>query len=133
MFNALTFSSAPQQKEPENYEQVLEGLRLSITARQSRLAEIRQRERRASLWVTLYLFIAWALYGVLWYTGWITTLFGGRHKVGDDAFLKKALMTAPVLVGPVVYVLYFFSLTGAVLMISELYLPGELYNCGIQG
>ena len=95
----------PKQKEPENYEQVLESLRLSITSRQSRLAEIRQRERRSSLWVTLYLLLAWVIYGALWYMGWIASLFGrGNHYGEEDGFVKKALMMAPAIAGPFVLV-----------------------------
>jgi endoplasmic reticulum junction formation protein lunapark len=117
----LTRNALPKQKEPENYEQVLESLRLSITSRQSRLAEIRQRERRASLWVTLYLLLAWVVYSAFWYMGWIASLFGRGHHYGqEDGYVKKALMMTPAVVGPVVSVVLLLLERGRVADLDSL-------------
>lgn len=88
-----------KKKEPENFETVLEELRLSIQSRQTRLAEIRLRERRASLWVTLYLFSAWALYAGVWYIGWIGRLLGTETN-GNRNLWRKSIAGSLVIVGP---------------------------------
>lgn len=90
-----------RRKEPENFETVLEELRLSIAARRQRLQEMKLRERRATLWTTLYLFAAWALYAGVWYAGWIDALAGVNNWSGSAMLWRKAVTTAPVIVGPV--------------------------------
>jgi hypothetical protein len=55
------------QKEPEDFGQILAALALDIQKRETRLSEIRLRERRATLLVTLYTLAGWGAYLGLWY------------------------------------------------------------------
>ena len=91
--------SRSTQKDPEDYEQILSSLALDINKRQSRLAEIRLRERRTTLLVTLYAIAAWGVYVALWYGGFVH--IGGGH---GQRVLWKFLQLAPVIVGPVLLV-----------------------------
>jgi hypothetical protein len=84
------------QKGPEDYEEVLSALALDIHKRQSRLAEIRLRERRATLLVTLYAIAVWGVYVALWYGGFVH-IGEGRKMEG----LWKVVKGAPIVVGPV--------------------------------
>jgi len=96
------FSLFTSKKDPENFETVLEELRISIALRRQRLAEMRLRERRATLWTTLYLMAAWIAYAAVWYAGWIYALAGVNRSHANNAMLwTKTLITAPVFVGPV--------------------------------
>jgi endoplasmic reticulum junction formation protein lunapark len=96
------FSLFTSKKDPENFETVLEDLRISIASRRQRLAEMRLRERRATLWTTLYLVAIWAAYAAVWYAGWIYALAGVNRSHATAMLWTKTLLTAPVLVGPVV-------------------------------
>ncbi|TFY80020.1 hypothetical protein EWM64_g3993 [Hericium alpestre] len=80
------------KKEPEDFETVLSSLALDIQGRQTRLSEIRLRERRTSLAVTLYSFALWALYFSLWYTGLLPHMYGR---------LARNFRTVPVFLGPI--------------------------------
>ena len=67
---------------------------MDIQKRQVSLSEIRTRERRATLLTTLYTLGAWIVYVAAWYLGlfkWSTAS-------------QKAVRTAPVIIGPIVYV-----------------------------
>lgn len=91
-----------KRKEEENYETVLANLQSSITDRQTQLADIRLRERRATLLVTLYTLAGWGLYVALWYTG-LVPANGYQGNGGKNAErLGKALMALPVIIGPIV-------------------------------
>jgi hypothetical protein len=85
-----------RRPQEEDYETVLQNLTLSIQRRQSQLSEIRTRERRATLLVTLYALAAWLLYVGVWYMGFMGEK-GRRHA----SVTRKALITAPLLLGPV--------------------------------
>ncbi|EJC99141.1 uncharacterized protein FOMMEDRAFT_170500 [Fomitiporia mediterranea MF3/22] len=73
-----------KKKEPENYEEVLESLALDIRKRQMRLSEIRLRERRTTLLITLYTLAIWAAYIAAWYAGW------------------RPLKAFPIFIGPII-------------------------------
>ncbi|TDL25384.1 hypothetical protein BD410DRAFT_766007 [Rickenella mellea] len=91
------FSGLFSRKEPEDYEQVLAALALDIQKRQTRLSEIRLRERRTTLLVTLYTFVIWTVYVVLWYTGWLPNM---SQRPNASAFEKMAKGT-PLVLGPI--------------------------------
>lgn len=84
--------------EPEDYEQILSSLALDIQKRQSRLSDIRIRERRSTLLTTLYTLALWVLYVGLWYASVLPNLSGRARTSG----LEKAAKGAPVVIGPVV-------------------------------
>ncbi|OCB91913.1 hypothetical protein A7U60_g809 [Sanghuangporus baumii] len=73
-----------KKKEPEDYEQVLESLALDIQKRQARLSEIKLRERRTTLWITIYALTIWAAYVASWYVGW------------------RPLKAFPIFIGPII-------------------------------
>ena len=87
------------QKEPENYEEVLASLALDIQKRQTRLSEIRLRERRATLFVTAYTFAAWVVYVGLWYTGLLPRLNDAGRWPNENTY-ERAMKAAPVIIGP---------------------------------
>ena len=99
--NDNNYAHPTQTQEPDNYEDILENLRLSIQSRQARLSEIRLRERRMTLVLTSYAFAAWALYLALWFLGWLPDVHG-RHS--STPTLRKAAFGAPVVIGPIMYV-----------------------------
>jgi hypothetical protein len=76
-------SLPPVQAASEDYEQILSSLALDIQKRQSRLSDIRLRERRSTLLTTVYAFSIWALYVSLWYTGLLPN-FSGRAREGRE-------------------------------------------------
>ncbi|GJJ15217.1 hypothetical protein Clacol_009493 [Clathrus columnatus] len=82
-----------KKKSDEDYEQVLASLALSIQKQQTQLSEIRLRERRATLLVTIWAFSAWAGYVALWWTGVL-----GQKGRG----VKNAVWGLPVVIGPIV-------------------------------
>lgn len=86
------------QRKPENYEEVLSGLADEIARRQTKLADIRLRERRATLALTLYALASWVAYTGLWYLGVLPRVLGARN----DA-LERATRTIPVGLGPLLY------------------------------
>ncbi|KAJ7596398.1 hypothetical protein C8J56DRAFT_1011219 [Mycena floridula] len=79
------------KKPEEDYETVLSKLLEDIQKRQLRLDEIRLRERRATLTVTIYTLAAWGAYVGMWYFG----IWGYSNKT------EKALRAIPVLAGPI--------------------------------
>lgn len=93
------------QKEPEDYEQVLASLAVDIQKRQARLSEIRLRERRTTLAITLYTLAAWVAYGAAWYIGW------------------RPLKAIPIFAGPImsvqVFATYFFILLNVFLLLES--------------
>ena len=82
-----------QAAEPD-YETVLSQLESSIKARESHLLSIKLRERRANALFVTYGLAAYLLYALLWYFSFRAT---------PDP-LDKALVLAPVVGGPIVYV-----------------------------
>lgn len=83
--------------ESDDYEQILASLELDIQKRQTSLSEIRLRERRTTLKVTLYTFAFWAVYVSLWYTKVLPVFSGHRPNTAFEKFVKGV----PVLVGPI--------------------------------
>jgi hypothetical protein len=98
-FYILPISSL-EQKEPEDYEQILAALKLDIQKRQTRLSEIRLRERRSTLLVTMYTLAFWTVYVTMWYTNVLPNLSGHRPNSAFQKFVKGA----PALIGPIVQV-----------------------------
>ncbi|KAF5383871.1 hypothetical protein D9757_007431 [Collybiopsis confluens] len=86
------------KRKEEDYETALSALVADIKKRQLHLSEIRLRERRATLLVTLYTLAAWVAYVSLWYID-LLPYFGGRHaRRGGQRFLGAL----PVLLGPII-------------------------------
>ncbi|KAN0096948.1 putative integral membrane metal-binding protein (DUF2296) domain containing protein [Tylopilus felleus] len=76
----------------EDYETILSGLAADVQKRQTRLAEIRLRERRTTLQFTLGTFFIWFAYVSLWYT---RTLPLTWH---DSKFGTAGMLVGPVLI-----------------------------------
>ncbi|KIJ69683.1 hypothetical protein HYDPIDRAFT_104277 [Hydnomerulius pinastri MD-312] len=76
--------------DSEDYETILSALAADVQKRQTRLAEIRLRERRTTLQFTLGTILFWFAYVSLW---WTRTL--------PSAWRESGLGKAAVLVGPV--------------------------------
>lgn len=87
---------------PEDYEEILASLADDIQKRQTRLSEIRLRERRTTLLFTLYALASWVAYVSLWYMGYIPDvhLVGGRQRWGRE--VTKAGKALPVFIGPII-------------------------------
>lgn len=81
-----------QKPKEEDYEQVLASLALSIQKRQTRLSEIRLRERRATLLVTSWAFFLWVAYVALWWAG----------AIGQRARVVRGALWSLVVLGPLV-------------------------------
>ncbi|KAI0754186.1 hypothetical protein C8Q80DRAFT_1216347 [Daedaleopsis nitida] len=90
-----------KKSPPEDYEQVLAVLSKDIHKRQTRLSEIRLRERRATLFVSMYALVAWIAYTTLWYMEFLPS-FTGRSRSNS---LEKTAKGVPVFVGPIVILL----------------------------
>ncbi|KAH8827528.1 hypothetical protein DL96DRAFT_1708867 [Flagelloscypha sp. PMI_526] len=78
----------------DDYETVLSNLAESIQKRRVKLSEIRLRERRATLLVTLYTLGAWVAYVGMWYYQFMVF---GRIKSPTGKFVQGL----PVVVGPI--------------------------------
>ncbi|OCH86452.1 hypothetical protein OBBRIDRAFT_797157 [Obba rivulosa] len=87
-----------QKKDSEDYAQVLESLALDIQKRQTRLSELRLRERRATLVVSVYALLLWLAYGGLWYTELLPNISGHR----SNGKFEKTVKAIPVFLGPIV-------------------------------
>jgi hypothetical protein len=85
------------QRNSEDYEQILSDLATDIQKRQTKLSELRLRERRSTLLTTLYTLALWGAYVSLWYVN----VLPGFGRQGRGSHLSKALAAAPVLVGPI--------------------------------
>ena len=79
---------------------MLELLALDIQKRQTRLSEIRLRERRTTLLFSVYALALWAAYVALWYTNFVPNLSGHPRY----SKFEKSVQVVPVFLGPVVYV-----------------------------
>jgi len=86
-----------KRKTEEDYETILSSLAKNIEERQIRLSEIRLRERRTSLLVTLYTIASWVVYLAFWYLNLLPSFFG-RHQ---NARVEKAGKALPIVVGPI--------------------------------
>ena len=101
------------QSQPEDYEQALALLSQVIQKRQTRLSEIRLRERRATLLVSVYALVAWIAYTTLWYMDFLPNIT--THKRSSN--FERTTEAVPVFVGPIVYVV-FLCLSGLALGIG---------------
>ncbi|KAG6373895.1 hypothetical protein JVT61DRAFT_6048 [Boletus reticuloceps] len=81
-----------RKRKSEDYETILYGLAADVQKRQTRLAEIRLRERRTTLQFTLGTFFLWFAYVSLWYT---RTLPSTWH---DSTFGTAGMVVGPVLI-----------------------------------
>jgi len=86
------------QKEPEDFGQILSALALDIQKRETRLNEIRLRERRATLLVTLYTLAGWGAYLGLWYAQVLPQ--ASRHAINSP--VDKAIKGFPAILGPII-------------------------------
>jgi len=84
------------KKNNEDYESILSALANDIRKRQLKLSEIRLRERRSTLLVTLYTLGAWVAYVSVWYFDSLPAM-----KTSNPA-VAKGVKVLPVLFGPVV-------------------------------
>ncbi|TRM59127.1 hypothetical protein BD626DRAFT_585796 [Schizophyllum amplum] len=85
----------------EDYETILSNLANDIQKRQVKLSEIRLRERRTTLLVTLWTLAGWAAYVGAWYMALLPS-FSGR---GPNSKWERALESIPVLLGPLLILL----------------------------
>jgi len=77
-------------------------LAADIQKRETQLNEIRLRERRATLLVTLYTFAGWGAYLGLWYAQLLPQMSGHR----PNSKVEKAVKGFPAILGPIMYVIY---------------------------
>jgi hypothetical protein len=105
------------QNNNEDYEQILSILATDIQKRQTKLSELRLRERRSTLLTTLYTLALWGAYVSLWYVNAIP----GFGRQGRGSHLSKALAAAPVLVGPIMCTCKFGEFTTMTDIYSDVY------------
>jgi len=86
-----------RKRDDADFERVLEEIDQSITLRESRLAEIKEREQRAVVRFTIYGLSLWALYLAIWWTGAL-----GREDV--DVW-QKVTTVVPIIALPIFIVL----------------------------
>ncbi|KAF9476787.1 hypothetical protein BDN70DRAFT_881978 [Pholiota conissans] len=84
----------------EDYETILSNLANDIQKRQLKLSEIRLRERRSTLLVTLYTLAAWVAYVSLWYYNVLPDLKRGQFVTKPS--VERAIKGAPVVIGPII-------------------------------
>ncbi|KAF8267210.1 hypothetical protein EI94DRAFT_1778897 [Lactarius quietus] len=87
-----------KKKEPEDFGQILAKLATDIQKRETRLNEIRLRERRATLLVTLYTLAGWGAYLSLWYAQVLPRV--SRHRTNSP--VDKAIKAFPAILGPII-------------------------------
>ncbi|PPR04846.1 hypothetical protein CVT24_007234 [Panaeolus cyanescens] len=87
------------KKGEEDYETVLSNLANEVEKRQIHLSEIRLRERRSTLVVTLYTLAAWIAYVSAWYMEFLPSLQGMQYV--SSRGVERAIHTFPVIVGPI--------------------------------
>ena len=104
------------QKEPEDFGQILAKLALDIQKRETRLNEIRLRERRATLLVTLYTLAGWGAYLGLWYVQVLPQ--ASRH--GMNSPVDKAIKAFPAILGPIMYVIFIMLALSAYMTASRI-------------
>ncbi|KAF8334826.1 hypothetical protein F5887DRAFT_1237987 [Amanita rubescens] len=85
-------------KEEGDYETILAKLADDVRNRQTRLSEIRLRERRSTLLATLYTLAAWGAYISLWYTSLLPRFYNTRRQ----SEVEKAMKAIPVFLGPII-------------------------------
>lgn len=109
-----------KQKPELDYETLLQTLSQSIQDKQQHLSEIKLRERRSTLLVTLYLIAFWIIYAILWWVDYLPLgLIGFKSRSDDweadeelgliELYGGVVLLALPAMVGPVALVFSFFS------------------------
>lgn len=68
-----------------------------IQKRETRLSEIRLRERRSTLFFSIYAVAAWIVWTGMWYTGFLPDISGHNHNSGFERTVKGI----PVFAGPI--------------------------------
>ncbi|KAJ7455744.1 hypothetical protein FB451DRAFT_1277333 [Mycena latifolia] len=84
------------ERPPDDYETILSTLAANIQKRQTLLSEIRMRERKATMLVTLYAIAGWLVYLAVWYFGFVSGGASGRVRPAE-----RAVRALPVFVGPI--------------------------------
>ncbi|TIA86959.1 hypothetical protein E3P99_03491 [Wallemia hederae] len=84
-----------RRNKNSDFESTLNGLSSEMIEHQAKLADIRTRERRATLWITTTLFLLWGVYVAFWYLGLVDWLVGG-----GEGGLYKLVAWVGVVVGP---------------------------------
>ncbi|KAF8886949.1 hypothetical protein BD779DRAFT_1528850 [Infundibulicybe gibba] len=84
-------------KKDEDYETILSSLANDIQKRQVKLSEIRLRERRSTLLVTLYTLGIWVAYVSLWYMQILPSISGQPRTSRPERLIKGV----PAVVGPI--------------------------------
>ncbi|CAA7269821.1 unnamed protein product [Cyclocybe aegerita] len=87
------------QTKEEDYETILSNLASDIQKRQVHLSEIRLRERRSTLLVTLYTLAAWVAYVSIWYLNALPSFRTGGYI--RNASVERAVKGFPVVIGPI--------------------------------
>ncbi|KAG8959993.1 hypothetical protein FRC03_007219 [Tulasnella sp. 419] len=99
-----------KKEKSEDYETILSNLTQTIQIKEQRLSELRLRERRASLVVTLYAFGFWVLYLGLWWTFLDRVKIFDRGVAGRDGVVRRRkdketidriVKSIPAVVGPI--------------------------------
>jgi hypothetical protein len=94
------FTGLFSKSAPEDFEQVLAALQDDINKRETRLSEIRLRERRITLLVTLYTVGFWVVYVSVWYTNpGLLPLLAAKESTHP---LEKFVKGVPVATGPII-------------------------------
>ncbi|PPQ92761.1 hypothetical protein CVT25_003870, partial [Psilocybe cyanescens] len=88
------------KKTEEDYETILSNLANEVQERQLKLSEIRLRERRSTLVVTLYTLAAWGAYVSLWYLNALPGITDGTYV--RNAGMERIVKVLPVAIGPIV-------------------------------
>ncbi|KAF5322779.1 hypothetical protein D9619_000069 [Psilocybe cf. subviscida] len=88
------------RRSEEDYETVLSNLADEVQKRQIHLSEIRLRERRATLQITLYTLAGWVAYVSLWY---LNVLPHFKHGVSFGGInVERMTKSVPVVIGPII-------------------------------
>ncbi|KDN36328.1 hypothetical protein K437DRAFT_260152 [Tilletiaria anomala UBC 951] len=100
----LPFRLFSRRKSETDYETILESLAKDVVKVQSRLTQIRQRERRAMITIPFYILVIWAFHTWLcWYMAWLGPLSEVPAALlsGEELHWKKTGSWLPVLSTPV--------------------------------
>ncbi|KAI0667257.1 hypothetical protein C8Q78DRAFT_982463 [Trametes maxima] len=92
------FSGWFKKNQSEDFEQALATLSRDIQRRQTRLSEIRLRERRATLVVSVYAVLLWGVYTSIWYKDFLPNLTAHAR----NSQVERTAEAVPVFVGPIV-------------------------------
>ncbi|KAF8323487.1 uncharacterized protein EI90DRAFT_3157601 [Cantharellus anzutake] len=88
------------KKPSENYEEILANLSMEISSRQTRLTEIVLRERRSTLWATLYTLAGWTVYSFIWHLDLVPNFF--KERTRSNMEIERIAQMAPVVIGPLI-------------------------------